>query len=162
MVLPTVETQLLGDDPQWDRVNAILQASGRTKKNQPDFSLALDESTKRNFEGNLERALGPLDYSGLPEVEDIYDLHFQYLRYRDEGKDVQERQDIEGFIKGEDEEESGLHMSLADFETMMGFIDETYLTWRSIYDILRAAGKRKANAERAMADYTELSAISRA
>ncbi len=137
-----------GADEQWDQVNAILQKAGRIKKNNDTYVLNLEESGKRDFEANLDAALGPLDYGGLPEVEDIYDLYFQYLRRRDEGQDVQERQDIEAFIKGQYKEEgkdpTGLHMTdLADFETMMGFIDETYLDWRQLYDLLRAAGKRK-------------------
>ena len=127
-----------GAGEAWDQVNAILQAAGRTKKNNATYVLNPREPEKRDFETNLNEALGPLVYGGLPGVDDIYALYFQYVRYREEGEDVLERTQIEDFITGKDP--GGLHMALGDFETMMGFIDETYLDWRQLYDLLRAAG----------------------
>src|SRR5262249_31028204 len=90
-----------------------------------------DDSAPRNFEKNLLVVLGlktfDTFFDTLPEVEDIYDLY--RLRTRPEVLD---------FI-----EKDKLFMSFDDFSTMMGIIDDIYKDWRCIYDILRAAGRKK-------------------
>jgi hypothetical protein len=113
-------------DATWTQINALLQKAGARR--QPGFELHPKEP--RNFEANLLQALGLSDFKtffdSLPAVTDIYGL------YR-----LREREDVQSFIPAH------LHLSLADFTTMMQLVEEIYQRWRRIYAILRAAARRK-------------------
>ncbi|HAE59525.1 MAG TPA: hypothetical protein DCG54_08465 [Anaerolineae bacterium] len=113
---------------QWSKVNDTLEAAARIRLNDPDF--ILDKSEPANFEKNLLAALGRATfgdlYNELPEVEDIYGVY----RRRD-------REDVVEFIG------KSLFMSVEAFSVMMGIVEEINGRWRQVYEILRAAGRKK-------------------
>jgi hypothetical protein len=116
---------------QWDQVNDYLEAAARLRLQDSRFKL--DRSEPANFEKNLLAALGRTAFGDffneLPEVEDIYDLY----RRRD-------RDDVIDFIL------HSLYMSVEDFSKMMGIVEEINTRWRQVYEILRAAGRKKQRA----------------
>jgi hypothetical protein len=121
-------------DNRWGQVNTILEQAGQQKRG--DTKTVLDPARREDFDANLAAALSP-NYNTLPDVENIYDLY----RRRKEAADKQAiHADVLRFITTD---QIGLHMTLADFDTMMGIIDDIYKDWRRIYDILRAAGRKK-------------------
>ncbi len=115
-------------DGRWSKINDILRDAG--KQRDARFNWAFAEPD--NFDKNLLAALGLESWDTffvtLPEVNNIYDL------YR-----LRERKDVESFIK----DPNKLPMSFENFVDMMKLVDDIYKDWRQIYDILRAAGKKK-------------------
>lgn len=124
---------------QWDQVNHYLEAAARTRLNNPQFTL--NPSEPANFETNLLTALGRTEFGDLfnelPEVADIYDLY----RRRD-------RAEVIEFIQQK------LYMSVDDFSAMMSIVEDINGRWRQVYEILRAAGRKK---QMAQPDHTLLS-----
>ncbi|NJN17066.1 MAG: hypothetical protein HC822_12730 [Oscillochloris sp.] len=114
-------------DDEWAQINAMLQQAGTNR----DRSFQLDTSEPRNFERNLLQALGRADFAEffntLAAVDTIYDLHR-----------LREREDVRSFI-----EQNKLFMSFDAFDALMTIVDTSYKDWRRIYDILRAAGRKK-------------------
>lgn len=115
---------------QWKRVNDTIEAAGKKR----DANFTLDRSQPDNFEKNLLAALGRTTFDhffdGLPEVTDIYDLYRRSAP--DSGRD-----DVFDFIK------NALFMTVDGFTAMMKTVEEINGRWRQIYEILRAAGRRK-------------------
>ena len=114
------------NDSRWAGINKILQETG--KHHIPNFAWKFAEPD--NFEENFRAVLGLEKWDGffgtLPEVNNVYDLY--RLRARKEAQD---------FIGAK------LRMSFEDFKAMMGLVNDIHKDWRRIYDILRAAGKKK-------------------
>jgi hypothetical protein len=131
---------------QWKRVNDTLENAGKrrvanlqltdeqwvpaTGAKPKDATFQLDRSQPDNFEKNLLAALGREKFDdffyGLPEVDDIYDL------YRRRTRD-----DVILFIQ------RSLYMTVPEFTTVLGIVEEINGRWRQIYEILRAAGRKK-------------------
>jgi hypothetical protein len=116
-----------GADREWAQVNAALRLAGGRR----DPDLRWDDANPHDFEANLLRALGIGDFASffntLPAVEDVYDLYRLRLR-----------PDVRAFI-----DQGSLHLSFDEFSAMMGVVEGMYRDWRRIYDILRAAGRKK-------------------
>lgn len=134
---------LLGQDQakpvnqQWNRINDNLEEAGKRR----DTQFKLDRSEPDNFEKNLLSALGRSEFGNffneLPDIDNIYDL------YRNQSRD-----DVRAFIGESDESGSlkigpALYMSVKDFDQMMGSVEEINGRWRQIYEILRAARRKK-------------------
>lgn len=123
--------QALAYNKQWSQVNDYLQAAAWVRLKNPEFEL--DRSEPANFEKNLLAALGRTTFGDffneLPEVQDIYDLY----RRRD-------REDVVEFIG------SSLYMLVEEFSAMMEIVEAINGRWRQIYEILRAAGRKKQRA----------------
>ena len=115
----------------WKKVNDILEKSGKKRAKESEAFL-LDRSSPADFEKNLKAALGLKDenfttfFATLPAVNDIYGLYRL--------KDSTERTD---FIAQE------IHLSVGDFTDMMKIVEDVQQDWRQIYDILRAAARKK-------------------
>ncbi|MEN9868281.1 MAG: hypothetical protein RL748_3871, partial [Pseudomonadota bacterium] len=111
--------------PQWNRINAIIEAAGK----QRDMQFKLNAVPPDNFEKNLLSALGRSSFDkmfdGLPEVDDIYGLYRRRTRA-----------DVIEFIQ------QSLFMQVPDFTTMMDLVEESNGRWRQIYEILRGAARR--------------------
>lgn len=112
---------------QWARVNALL-AQAAAAGGRPNWA----PTDPADFPANHVAAFGlePGSFDGLSEVKNLYAL---YRRIDDDT-----RTDIRPFIK------ERLRLSVDDFRTMMQIVaDDMQSDWRRIYDILRAAGRRK-------------------
>jgi hypothetical protein len=121
---------------QWKQINDNLENAGRRR--DPEFILDKTEKfVPDNFEQNLLSAFGDLNFSELPDVDNIYDL------YRNKDRD-----DVKAFIGESNEGDSvkigpSLYMSVEDFGRMMESVEEINGRWRQVYEILRGAGKKK-------------------
>ena len=134
---------LLGQDQekpinqQWQQINDKVEEAG--KRRDPQFTL--DRSEPDNFEKNLLSALGRPEFGDffneLPDIDNIYDL------YRNQGRD-----DVRAFIGESGEDGSvkigpALYMSVKDFDQMLRSVEEINRRWRQVYEILRAAHRKK-------------------
>lgn len=120
----------------WGRINERLKAAGKAKAKGAEVNLPVKEPrTIADFLANLNAALGlgERSYDGLPEVKDVFALerHLQATG----------RADLAEFVR------TGLAMSVAEFQEMMGTVNDIYADWRRVSDLLRAAGRRKQQAD---------------
>lgn len=126
--LMALKSEQANTGPKWNLVNNTLEAAARARLNDPAF--VLDRSEPANFEKNLLAMLGRSAFGDLfnelPEVDDIYGVY----RRRD-------REDVIEFIQ------KSLFMSVAAFSAMMEIVEEINGRWRQVYEILRAAGRKK-------------------
>ena len=112
-------------DGDWAKINGILQAAGRKRRNDPNF--IFNPANPRDFNANLVAALnGAPDLSGLPEIATVDDLYVQ--RYR---------QDVQDAIVKK------LFMDVDTFVAMMNLKRASDADWRVINSLLEHAGRLK-------------------
>jgi hypothetical protein len=122
-------------EKQWQQVNDIIENAGKNR----DANFRLDRSQPDNFEKNLLAALGLPKFgtlfNGLPEVDDVYDLY----------RRIKNTEVIEAFKPDGNDlvPKKFLYMTLDTFAAMMKIVEEINARWRQIYEILRAAGRKK-------------------
>ncbi len=115
-------------DGDWAKINSILQAAGRKRRNDPSFTF--NPANPRDFNANLAAALnGAPDLSGLPEIATVDDLYVQ--RYR---QDVQDAIVQKLFMD-----------SVATFVAMMDLKRASDADWRVINSLLEHAARLKRN-----------------
>src|SRR5229473_1757263 len=112
-------------DGDWAKINSILQAAGRTQRNDPRFTFNF--ANPRDFNANLAIALnGAPNLSGLPEITTVDDLYVQ--RYR---------QDVQNAIVQK------LFMSVDTFVAMMDLKRASDTDWRVVNSLLEHAARLK-------------------
>ncbi len=126
-------------DKQWKQVNDIIENAGKNR----DANFRLDRAQPDNFEKNLLSALGRTSFgtlfNGLPEVDDVYDLY-----RRRKNTEVKEAFQPDG---NDLVPKKFLYMTLDTFVVMMKIVEEINGRWRQIYEILRAAGRKKQSVD---------------
>ena len=121
--LMKLKRQRDGEVEEWEEINLLLERAGQAR--DPDFSFETADPT--DFDGNLELALGALDFDGLPEVTDVYDLY-----------DQRHREDVQTFIAA-----VLFFENRDDFHRMMQLKILIDSQWREINHILEKAGERR-------------------
>ena len=113
-------------DPEWQEINQLLEKAGKRRSGDPNFQLSPENP--RDFEANLELALGgPPNFDGITEVEDIYDLYDQRIR-----------ESVQQFIR-----EKLYFEDIDDFFRLMQIKVRIDNEWQEINRILEEAGQRK-------------------
>jgi hypothetical protein len=120
---------------EWREINRIIEFGGRVKRGDPTYRLSPADPT--NFTQNLDKAVGPVDWSGLP-VSNVVAYRAEILAL-----------------------ESAFLMSAEDFSFLMkvhamavhAMADPdakgpTAKDWRHVYDILQGAYARKVETTR--------------
>ena len=64
-------------DSKWSEINEILEQAGQRKRGEPAYRLSPAAPT--DFAGNLEAAVGPIDYTVLPGISDLAGYHRELL-----------------------------------------------------------------------------------
>jgi hypothetical protein len=119
-----------GADEEWNRINAILEKAGKARTGDDTFRL--NPTDPRDFDTNLEHALGDLTgvFNGIQLVETIYDAY--HLRTQEGVRPIIENK---------------LHLSLDDFTELMGIKVRIDSEWEAINRLLLQAGRRKGQLE---------------
>ena len=121
-------------DADWAKINAFLQAAGRSKRNDPNF--VFHPVNPRDFNANLIAALGGSpDLSGLPEITTVDDLYAQ--RYRQDAQNaIRDRL----FFRRADGS-----VAMDDFVAMMDLKRASDTDWKVVNSLLELAGQRQHN-----------------
>lgn len=106
----------------WADINALLVAAAKRKGR----TITIDPSSQ-DFYGNIDKAVGPLSFTSLPQVSRVDDLY-----------DLRSRADVAAYIVN-----TMYFASVDDFARMMQNKQRSTGEWTEINALLTAAAKRK-------------------
>ena len=109
---------------EWDEINAKIEIAGRAKRGDASFSI---DRSSQDFMGNLQRAVGMIDLSTLPEIDRVDDLY-----------DQRGRSDVQAYVR-----QVLYFQDQADFLRMMQLKRRFDGEWAEINRLLQEAGRHK-------------------